>query len=111
MTKESYLFAFTDCLFRICPVNRYAAQKQYWTEQKKFQAGESVFEEDMLKKLKNAADKEKEQNDMEYRKMLGVPVQYGGTIQVCQFFNTTFFAIICIFQNKSVRQLTNDKNF
>lgn len=72
----------TDCLFRICPVNRYAAQKQYWTEQKKFQAGDSLFEEDMLNKLKHAADKEKEQNDMEYQKMLGVSVQYGGTVQV-----------------------------
>lgn len=36
----------------------------------------------MLAKLKNAADKEKEQNEMEYQKMLGSIVQYGGTIQV-----------------------------
>ncbi|VDD89339.1 unnamed protein product [Enterobius vermicularis] len=85
---------FRDCLFRICPVNRYAAQKQYWTEQKKFQAGESVFEEDMLKKLKNAADKEKEQNDMEYRKMLGVPVQYGGTIQLLHVKSDKYLTVM-----------------
>lgn len=85
---------FRDCLFRICPVNRYAAQKQYWTEQKKFQAGESLFEEDMLKKLKNAADKEKEQNDMEYRKMLGVTVQYGGTIQLLHVKSDKYLTIM-----------------
>ncbi|VDM26609.1 unnamed protein product [Toxocara canis] len=85
---------FRDCLFRICPINRYAAQKQYWTEQKKFQAGESLFEEDMLKKLKNAADKEKEQNDMEYRKMLGVTVQYGGTIQLLHVKSDKYLTVM-----------------
>lgn len=85
---------FRDCLFRICPVNRYAAQKQYWTEQKKFQNGERTFEEDMLKKLKNAADKENEQNDMEYRKMLGVPVQYGGTIQLLHVKSDKYLTVM-----------------
>ncbi|VDK41879.1 unnamed protein product [Anisakis simplex] len=83
-----------DCLFRICPINRYAAQKQYWTEQKKFQAGESLFEEDMLKKLKNAADKEKEQNEMEYRKMLGVTVQYGGTVQLLHVKSDKYLTVM-----------------
>uniref|UniRef100_A0A915CC30 Inositol 1,4,5-trisphosphate receptor n=2 Tax=Parascaris univalens TaxID=6257 RepID=A0A915CC30_PARUN len=85
---------FRDCLFRICPINRYAAQKQYWTEQKKFQVGDSVFEEDMLKKLKNAADKEKEQNDMEYRKMLGVTMQYGGAIQLLHVKSDKYLTVM-----------------
>ncbi|MFH4978380.1 hypothetical protein AB6A40_005089 [Gnathostoma spinigerum] len=85
---------FRDCLFRVCPVNRYAAQKQYWAEQKRFQAGESAFEEDMLKKLKNAADKEREQNEMEYRKMLGVPVQYGGTIQLLHVKSDKYLTVM-----------------
>jgi hypothetical protein len=33
------------------------------------------FDDDMLKKLRVAADKEKEQNDLEYRKTLGSPIQ------------------------------------
>uniref|UniRef100_A0A915CQ64 Inositol 1,4,5-trisphosphate receptor n=1 Tax=Ditylenchus dipsaci TaxID=166011 RepID=A0A915CQ64_9BILA len=62
---------YRDCLFRICPVNRYAAQKQYWNEQKKCQLGDQ-FDEEMLNKLRVAADKEKEQNDLEYRKCWAV---------------------------------------
>ncbi|TMS38971.1 hypothetical protein L596_005581 [Steinernema carpocapsae] len=73
---------FRDCFFRISSVNRYAAQKQYWAEQKKFQVGESTFDEEMLSKLRVAAEKEKEQNELEYRKMLGCEVKYGTTIQL-----------------------------
>ncbi|KAK0400335.1 hypothetical protein QR680_003453 [Steinernema hermaphroditum] len=73
---------FRDCLFRVTSVNRYAAQKQYWAEQKKFQVGESTFDEEMLSKLRVAAEKEKEQNELEYRKMLGCEVKYGTTIQL-----------------------------
>uniref|UniRef100_A0A7E4V258 Inositol 1,4,5-trisphosphate receptor n=1 Tax=Panagrellus redivivus TaxID=6233 RepID=A0A7E4V258_PANRE len=72
---------YRDCLFRICPVNRYAAQKQYWSEQKKCQIGDA-FDEEMLNKLRVAADKEREQNDLEYRKMLGNIIQYGMSIQL-----------------------------
>lgn len=74
----------------MCAVNRYAAQKQFWNEQKKFQTGESLFEEDMLKKLKHAADKEKNQNDMECKKMMGANVQYGSTMQVNCYFKSAF---------------------
>uniref|UniRef100_A0A1I7YYU4 Inositol 1,4,5-trisphosphate receptor n=1 Tax=Steinernema glaseri TaxID=37863 RepID=A0A1I7YYU4_9BILA len=73
---------FRDCLFRITSVNRYAAQKQYWAEQKKFQVGESTFDDEMLSKLRVAAEKEKEQNELEYRKMLGCEVKYGTTVQL-----------------------------
>uniref|UniRef100_A0A914EMS7 Inositol 1,4,5-trisphosphate receptor n=1 Tax=Acrobeloides nanus TaxID=290746 RepID=A0A914EMS7_9BILA len=72
---------YRDCLFRICPVNRYAAQKQYWTEQKRCQLGEG-YDEEMLNKLQVAADKEREQNELEYRKTLGDIIQYGSAIQL-----------------------------
>ncbi|CAJ0580486.1 unnamed protein product, partial [Mesorhabditis spiculigera] len=73
---------FRDCLFKVCPVNRYAAQKQCWTEQKRFQAGESLFDAEMMDKLRVAAEKEREQNELELRKTLGNVIQYGTTIQL-----------------------------
>lgn len=76
---------YLDCLFRICPVNRYAAQKQYWNEQKRCHLGDH-YDEEMLNKLRVAADKEQEQNDLEYRKMLGSVIQYGSSIQVHNFY-------------------------
>ncbi|PAV80527.1 hypothetical protein WR25_22907 [Diploscapter pachys] len=66
---------FRDCLFKICP-------KQLWTEQKRFQSGESTFDAEMMNKLRIAADKENEQNELEFRKTLGSVVQYGTTVQL-----------------------------
>ncbi|KIH55484.1 inositol 1,4,5-trisphosphate/ryanodine receptor [Ancylostoma duodenale] len=73
---------FRDCLFKVCPVNRYAAQKQFWTEQKRFLSGESTFDDDMMHKLRIAAEKEKEQNELEFRKTQGNVIQYGTTVQL-----------------------------
>ncbi|KAF8372665.1 itr-1 [Pristionchus pacificus] len=84
---------FRDCLFKVCPVNRYAAQKQYWTEQKRFSAGESSFDVDMMKKLQIAAEKEKEQNELEFRKSLGTAIQYGTTIQLLHVKSDKFVTV------------------
>ncbi|GMS96579.1 hypothetical protein PENTCL1PPCAC_18754 [Pristionchus entomophagus] len=84
---------FRDCLFKVCPVNRYAAQKQFWTEQKRFQNGESSFDIDMLKKLQIAAEKEKEQNELEFRKSLGTAIQYGTTIQLLHVKSDKFVTV------------------
>lgn len=62
-------------------MNRYAAQKQYWTEQRKSCLNEP-FDEEMLKKLMVASEKEREQNDLEYRKTLGTAIQYGSAVQL-----------------------------
>jgi hypothetical protein len=59
---------------------RYDAQKQCWTEQRKSQLGEPVDEE-MVEKLRVAADKERQQNEREYRKLVGSVVQYGSAVQ------------------------------
>lgn len=41
---------FRDCLFRICPQNRYSAQRQYW-KQCRQNATNSTIDESLLKKL------------------------------------------------------------
>ncbi|KAL3082805.1 hypothetical protein niasHS_010607 [Heterodera schachtii] len=102
-TIQSPPKTFRDCLFRICSVNRYAAQKQYWAEQKKARMGETVDEE-MLEKLKVAAEKEREQNELEYSKMLGSVVQYGSSIQLLHVKSNKFLTMQ---KNSPARQERN----
>ncbi|KAL7072863.1 hypothetical protein ACQ4LE_007933 [Meloidogyne hapla] len=80
---------FRDCLFRICPINRYSAQKQLWMEQKRLQhsnissnSSDSFIDEEMLIRVEIAAEKEREQNRNDYTKMLGNIIQYGSSIQL-----------------------------
>ncbi|KAI1708380.1 inositol 1,4,5-trisphosphate/ryanodine receptor domain-containing protein [Ditylenchus destructor] len=103
-TLQSPPKTYRDCLFRICPVNRYAAQKQYWSEQKKCNLADSNFDTEMLNKLKVAADKEKEQNDLEYRKMMGSVIQYGSSIQLLHVKSDKY---ITMQKNSPARQERN----
>ena len=68
-----------DCLFKLCPMHRYSAQKQF---KKASRSSSSSKDLDLLNKLQYAADMEKKQNREEFKKYMGSVIQYGNVIQV-----------------------------
>ncbi|KAL5260489.1 hypothetical protein ACHWQZ_G010582 [Mnemiopsis leidyi] len=80
---------FRDCLFKICAMHRYTAQKQF----KKAAKPTTITDAVLLKKLQHAADLEKRQNEEESMNMVGIEVTYGTIIQLLHLKSNKFLTV------------------